>query len=84
MLKIVFKDFEISKFSELECAQSPSSPRKRGATAPCWYCRLLYSNLLATSIFNETPEKFLRVHYFWAVLYQAYWYEIEMKQRLLM
>ena len=46
--------------------------------------RLLYSNLLATSIFNETPEKFLRMHYFWAVLYQAYWYEIEMKRKLLM
>ena len=73
MLKIVFKDFEISKFSGLERAQSPFS-RQKGEQAPCWYCRLLYSNLQATSIFNETPEKFLRVHYFWAVLYQAYWY----------
>ena len=31
-------------------------PRKRGLTAPCWYSRLLYSNLLAISIFiSETP-----------------------------
>ena len=29
-------------------------PRKRGLMAPCWYSRLLYSNLLATSIFIET------------------------------
>ena len=34
----------------------PLPPRKRGLTAPCWYSWLLYSNLLATSIFIETPE----------------------------
>ena len=33
----------------------PSSLR-RGRMAPCWYSRLLYSNLLGTSIFIETPE----------------------------
>ena len=33
----------------------PLPPRKRGLTAPCWYSRLLDSNLLATSIFIETP-----------------------------
>ena len=38
------------------CAQTPSPPRKRGLTASCWYSRLLYSNLLATSISIETPE----------------------------
>ena len=31
-------------------------PRKRGLTAPCWYSLLLYSNLLATSVFIETPD----------------------------
>ena len=30
-------------------------PKRRGLTAPCWYSRLLDSNLLATSIFIETP-----------------------------
>ena len=33
----------------------PHPIRKRGLTAPCWYSQLLYSNLLATSIFIETP-----------------------------
>ena len=44
------------KFS---CRSTPPdplpSPRKRGLTVPCWYSRLLYSNLLATSLFIETP-----------------------------
>ena len=30
-------------------------PKRRGLTAPCWYSRLLDLNLLATSIFIETP-----------------------------
>lgn len=30
-------------------------PRKRGLTAPSWYSRLLCSNLLAASIYIETP-----------------------------
>ena len=30
-------------------------PRIRGRTSPCWYTGLLYSNLLATSIYIETP-----------------------------
>ena len=30
-------------------------PKRRGLTAPCWYSWLLDSNLLATSIFIETP-----------------------------
>ena len=34
----------------------PPPPRKRGPTAACWYSRLLYSNLLATSAFIETPD----------------------------
>ena len=34
---------------------SPSPLQKRGPTAPCWYSQLLYSNLLATSTFIETP-----------------------------
>ena len=34
----------------------PDPPRRRGLTAHCWYSRLLYSNLLATSIIIETPE----------------------------
>ena len=29
-------------------------PKRRGLTPPCWYCQLLDSNLLATSIFIET------------------------------
>ena len=33
----------------------PDPPRRRGLTAPCWYSRLLYPNLLATSIIIETP-----------------------------
>ena len=36
----------------------PPRHRKRRPTAPCWYSRLLYSNLLATSIFIETPTTF--------------------------
>ena len=35
----------------------PPLPRKRGPAAACWYSRLLYSNLLATSIFIESPLK---------------------------
>ena len=30
-------------------------PRGSGLTLPCWYSRVLYSNLLATSIIIETP-----------------------------
>ena len=40
----------------------PLPPKNKGLMAACWYSRLLYSNLLATSIFIETPgyykEKF--------------------------
>ena len=35
----------------------PRPPRKSGSAAPCWYSRLLYSNLLASSIFIESPSK---------------------------
>ena len=35
--------------------ETPLPPQKRGPMAPCWYSRLLYSNLLATSIIIETP-----------------------------
>ena len=53
--KIAFSCFGISKFSGLQCAHTPSPRhRKRAPTATCWYSRLLYSNLLATSIFIET------------------------------
>ena len=33
----------------------PPHPRKRGLMAPCWYSRLLYSKLLATSVIIESP-----------------------------
>ena len=36
-------------------SKPPDPPRKKGKMTPCWYSRLLYSNLLATSIFIETP-----------------------------
>ena len=36
----------------------PDPPRRRGLTAPCWYSRLLYPNLLATSIIIETPGNY--------------------------
>ena len=35
----------------------PDSSRGTGLTPPCWYSRVLYSNLLATFIFTETPAK---------------------------
>ena len=35
----------------------PTPLRKKGSAALCLYSRLLYSNLLATSIFIETPLK---------------------------
>ena len=44
----------MSKFSQAERTQAPF-PLKRRLMAPCWYSRLLFSNLLATSIFIETP-----------------------------
>ena len=37
------------KFSEGACPQTPLE------NVDCWYSRLFYSNLLATSIFIETP-----------------------------
>ena len=40
----------ILKFSEGAYLQTPLE------NVDCWYSRLLYSNLLATSIFIETPE----------------------------
>ena len=48
-LKIAFEGVE--KFSG---TPPPLPPRKRGLMAPWRYSRLLYSNLPATSIFNET------------------------------
>ena len=30
-------------------------PRKRGLTVSCWYSQILFSNLLATSFYMETP-----------------------------
>ena len=42
----------------------PDPPRRRGLTAPCWYSRLLYSNLLATSIIIETPGLYECSYYF--------------------
>ena len=39
-------------------ARRPDPPRRRGLTAHCWYSRLLYSNLLATSIIIETPGNY--------------------------
>ena len=30
-------------------------PRKRGLTVPCWYSRILFSNLPATSFYMGTP-----------------------------
>ena len=44
------------KTPALQATQTPSPPRKRELTAPCWYFWSLYSTLLATSIFIETPE----------------------------
>ena len=38
-------------------AACPQNPRGMELTTPCWYSRVLYSNLLATSIIIETPEK---------------------------
>ena len=64
ILKITSSGFEISKFSGAEHTQTPfpalppPPTRKRGPMIPCWYSRLLYSNLLATSISNpfiQTP-----------------------------
>ena len=47
---------EISKFSREAPPLSPHPPpRKKGLMAPCWYNELLFSNLLATSIYIETP-----------------------------
>ena len=43
-------------FQARTCPDPLPPPRKRGPTAPCWYSRLLYSNLLATSTFIETPD----------------------------
>ena len=73
-LKIAFEGVE--KFSG---TPPPLPPRKRGLMAPWRYSRLLYSNLPATSIFNEThaatgksfffffgggvPEKVISVHF---------------------
>ena len=37
------------------CLDPIFPPKRRGLTAPCWYSWLLDSNLLATSIFIETP-----------------------------
>ena len=59
-LKIAFEGFEISKFSWEQHAQtsSPRPPQKKRTNGPLLIHsrRLLYSNLLATSIFIETPE----------------------------
>ena len=45
-------DFEISKF----CGGAQSQTQlKRGVTFCCWYSRLLYSNLLASSFFYWNP-----------------------------
>ena len=35
----------------------PDPPWGMELTTPCWYSRVLYSNLMATSIIIETPEK---------------------------
>ena len=34
----------------------PPPPLKKGTNSPLWYSRLLYLNLLDTSMFIETPE----------------------------
>ena len=53
-LEIAFYGFEISK--EIFWQRTPPDPlRRRGLTAPCWYSWILSSNLLASSIFIETP-----------------------------
>ena len=52
---IAFYAFEISQFSGQVPNTPPPPRRKRGLTDPFYYSRLLYSNLLATSIFIETP-----------------------------
>ena len=45
-----FLGFASLKFPEGACSQTPLE------NVGCWYSQLLYSNLLATSIFIETPE----------------------------
>ena len=47
-----YDDFEISKFWGGVQSQTHL---KKGVTFCCWYSRLLYSNLLASSFFIETP-----------------------------
>ena len=37
----------------------PDTPGKSELPAPCWYSHLLYLNLLATSIFIETPALYV-------------------------
>ena len=55
---IAFYGIEISPFSgHVPNTPPPPLPRKRGLMAPFWYSQLLYSNLLATSIFIETPAE---------------------------
>ena len=49
MLEIAYQGFAIFKFSEGACLQTPLE------NVDCWYSELLYSNLLAISIFIETP-----------------------------
>ena len=37
----------------------PDTTGKSGLLAPCWYSRLLYLNLLATSVFIETSALYI-------------------------
>lgn len=57
-LGIVFYGFEISKFSEGAC---PQTPHRHWINAPFLiYSSVLYSNLLASSVFIETPAILLK------------------------
>ena len=61
MLKITFSGFQFSKFSGKASHPTPLPPQ--GLTCPFWYSRLLYSILLAISIFIETPDIIVEPQY---------------------
>ena len=46
----------------------PRPPTRRGLTAPCWHSRLLYSNLLTTSVIIETTELCIVQNYYLDVI----------------